>query len=233
MASNQEEYLRINGVLMKPGVRVCCRDSSNIFYGLEGTIIAATRQGTKWSFDISFDGPTGQLSNPPQRMFWYLIAPTPEEANSESARRYRAENSLNLFLCHATEDKQVVRALHGRLKEMGFQPWLDEIDLLPGVPWESAIETAVHDSHVILICISHTSTTKAGFVQKEIHFALERALEMPENTIYIIPVRLNDCALPKRLSKWQAVDLFKENGEEQLIKALRKRAEDIALHSSA
>lgn len=229
MADKVEEYPRFNGVLMKPGVRVYCHDSNDACYDLEGTITAVVRDGTNWSFDVSFDGPTGQPSNPPQRMSWYAVSPTPEEGKSEDARQYRAEHSLRIFLCHASEDKPAVRALHARLKGLGFRPWLDEIDLALGVQWEPAIAAAIHDSHVILVCISHASTTKAGFVQKEIHFALERALEMPEGAIYIVPVRLTDCVLPKRLSKWQAVDLYSEHGEKRLIQALRRKAKGLAL----
>ena len=37
-----------------------------------------------------------------------------------------------IFLAHAREDKPQVRDLYDRLKERGFDPWLDEIDLIPG-----------------------------------------------------------------------------------------------------
>jgi hypothetical protein len=229
MADNAEEYPRFNGVLMRPGVRVHCHDSNDACYDMEGTITAVVRHGKKWSFDVSFDGLTGQPSTSPRRLSWYSVSPTVEENDSEDARQYRADHSLRIFLCHASEDKLAVRTLYARLKGLGFQPWLDEIDLAPGVQWEPAIEAAVHESHVILVCISHASTTKIGFVQKEIHFALERALEMPEGAIYIVPVRLTDCALPKRLSRWQAVDLYSEHGEERLIQALRRKAKSLAL----
>jgi hypothetical protein len=119
--------------------------------------------------------------------------------------------------------------LYARLKGLGFRPWIDEIDLTPGVEWESAIEAAVHDSHVILVCMSQISTSKSGFVQKEIRFALERALEMPEGAIYIVPVRLSECALPKRLSRWQSVDLYSDGGEDRLVQALRMKAKSLAL----
>jgi two-component system cell cycle response regulator CtrA len=37
-----------------------------------------------------------------------------------------------LFFAHAREDKQRVRQLYAALKKCGFNPWLDEVDLLPG-----------------------------------------------------------------------------------------------------
>jgi hypothetical protein len=229
MAGSIQDYPRFQGVLMKPGVRVYCHDSHDPCYDSEGTITAVVRDGPDWSFDVVFDGPSGSASGPPRRMSWYAVSPTVEEASSEDARQYLAQRSLRIFLCHASEDKLTIRALYSRLKELGFRPWLDEIDLAPGVEWQQAIETAVHSSHVILVCLSNASVTKTGFVQKEIHFALERALEMPEGAIYIIPVRLTDCSLPQRLSKWQAVDLYAQDGQERLTEALRRRAKSLAL----
>jgi TIR domain len=37
------------------------------------------------------------------------------------------------FLCHASDDKAHVREVYHRLRTgEGFEPWLDEEDLLPG-----------------------------------------------------------------------------------------------------
>ena len=36
------------------------------------------------------------------------------------------------FLCHASEDTAQVREVYHRLKALGFEPWLDEVDILPG-----------------------------------------------------------------------------------------------------
>ena len=229
MKMKSTEFPRFNGVLMKPGVRVYCHDRDDVCYDLEGTITAVIREGSSWSFDVSFDGPEGSKSNSPRQMSWYAVSPTAEETKSEDACQFRAEHSLRIFLCHASEDKPIVRTLHARLTALGFKPWLDEIDINPGVKWESEIEEAVYNSHVVLVFVSTASIKKAGFVQKEIYYALERALEMPDGTVFIMPVRLDECLLPKRLRKWQAVDLFTEQGEKRLIEALSKKAKEFAL----
>jgi len=126
-----------------------------------------------------------------------------------------------VFLCHSSGDKESVRRLHGQLKQAGFRPWLDEEDLVPGTRWKPAIRKAVKQSDIVLVCLSKTSITKEGFVQKEIKIALDVADEKPEETIYIIPTRLEECALPERLSQWQCVDLFRENGFDKLARAIR------------
>jgi len=39
---------------------------------------------------------------------------------------------IQIFLCHASEDKVAVEAIYDRLEALGYKPWLDKKDLLPG-----------------------------------------------------------------------------------------------------
>jgi hypothetical protein len=39
---------------------------------------------------------------------------------------------IQSFLCHASEDKVAVKAIYDWLKRLGYKPWLDKKDLLPG-----------------------------------------------------------------------------------------------------
>jgi hypothetical protein len=130
---------------------------------------------------------------------------------------------LRVFLCHSSTDKPAVRALYKRLRVDGFDPWLDEENLLPGQDWEHEITTAVRSSGAVIVCLSHGSITKEGFVQKEIRHALDAADEKPEGTIFIIPLRLEECDVPGRLRRWQWVDGFAEAGYTRLVTALRLR----------
>lgn len=134
---------------------------------------------------------------------------------------------LRVFLCHATGDKPAVRELYRRLRADGFAPWLDEEDLLPGQSWQVEIPKAVRWSDVVIVCLSPQAINKAGFIQKEIKFALNAADEKPEGTIFIIPLKLAECDVPEPLSRWQWVNLFSPNGYERLLRALRQRAADL------
>lgn len=143
----------------------------------------------------------------------------------------RAENAfetrLNVFLCHASEDKPTIRDLHQRLNDAGFSPWLDEIELLPGQDWELEISRAVRSSHSVIVCLSRNSINKEGFLQKELRFALDVALEKPEGMIFIIPLRLEICEVPERLRRFQWVDYFAPQGFERVVQSLHKRAETL------
>jgi len=141
----------------------------------------------------------------------------------------KSSSQLRIFVCHSSTDKPAVRVLYYLLKTDRVAPWLDEEDILPGEDWDVAIRNAVRKSHIVLVCMSEFSTGKAGFVQKEIKYALDVADEQPENTIFIIPLRLTPCEVPKRLQRWQWVDLFAKNGFDLLTKALRARAESLGI----
>jgi hypothetical protein len=131
---------------------------------------------------------------------------------------------LWIFLCHSSGDKPAVRDLYKRLRDDGYSPWLDEEDILGGQTWDVEIRKAVRAADSVVVCLYRGSITKAGYVQKEIRFALEVSDEQPEGTIYIIPVKLEECSVPESLSKWQWVSLFEEAGYKRLLRTLRARA---------
>jgi hypothetical protein len=143
-----------------------------------------------------------------------------------------ANHPLRVFLCHSSGDKEAVRGLYKRLREEGFEPWLDEENLEVGREWEREIPKAVRDSDVVIVCLSRDSVNKKGYVQREIKFALDVADEQPEGTVFIIPLRLEECDVPDRLNRWQWVDLHHERGYERLVKALRERTKSLGASSA-
>ncbi len=150
--------------------------------------------------------------------------PVRYSAEQSDLKKAKDAPALRAFLCHSSGDKDAVRKLYKALSADGFVPWLDEEDLIAGQDWDAEIKKAVRKSHVVIVCLSATSTTKAGYVQKEIKVALDVADEQPEGTIFIIPLRIENCGVPDRLKKWHWVDLFTANGYEKLVTALKARA---------
>lgn len=144
-----------------------------------------------------------------------------------------------IFLAHAREDKAQVRKLHAELKARGFEPWLDEVDLMPGQIWKVEIPKAIRAAGLFLACLSSRSVEKVGYVQNEFRLALTAFGERPPESIYLIPVRLDDCEVPDlqipdrglglRDIHW--VDLWQDGGFDRLVvaieHALGQRAESL------
>jgi hypothetical protein len=140
-----------------------------------------------------------------------------------------ANRKLKVFLCHAKEDKPIVRELYRQLiAEKWLDVWLDELNLLPGQNWDVEIKRAAKQSDVVIVCLSNKSIQKEGYIQKEMRYVLDVAEEKPEDTIFVIPVRLDDCSVPERIQSWHWIDFFPKNNQgwayHQLTKSLKLRA---------
>ena len=140
---------------------------------------------------------------------------------------------LRVFLCHSSADKPVVRELYQKLRaEPWIQPWLDEEELYPGQDWDMEIEKAVEAADVIIVCLSTHSVSEGGFapgyIQREIRSALDYADYKPEGTLFIVPVRLEECDLPRRLRRWQYADYFegqRDRAFQRLLISLKRHTE--------
>jgi hypothetical protein len=128
---------------------------------------------------------------------------------------------IQIFLCHASEDKAAVETIYDRLKALGYKPWLDKKDLLPGQRWRVEIPKAIRASDYILICLSKTSVAKRGYVQEEFKLALEVYREMPDGAIFAIPVRFDECTIPSQFSDLQWCNLFEADGFEYFLQAFQ------------
>ena len=143
---------------------------------------------------------------------------------------------LRVFLCHSSNDKPAVRELYQKLRaEPWIQPWLDEEELYPGQDWNMEIEKAVEAADAIIVCLTKNSISKEGYVQRELRIVLDFADYKPEGTIYILPVRLEECEPPRRLRAWQYADYFegqRERGLQRLLVSLKRRADTLNLNTT-
>jgi hypothetical protein len=191
-------------------------------------------EGEKWVTIEVDEAPVVRLTHRGIKTAEIHLARTTHSLDSET-RPYRVPNiedhrELRVFLCHSSDDKPAVRDLYEALSSYkGINPWLDEIDLLPGQDWDLEIRKAVKRADIILVCLSQASVNKKGYIQKEIKYALDVADEQPEGSIFLIPLRLEECVVPDRLTNRQWVDYFKPRGHQQLLSALRSRAKEIGV----
>ncbi|OLE54164.1 MAG: hypothetical protein AUG51_10075 [Acidobacteria bacterium 13_1_20CM_3_53_8] len=144
--------------------------------------------------------------------------------NISQINELASHRRLRVFLCHSSNDKPAIRELYKRLSVDDIEPWLDEEDILPGQDWNQEITNAVKNCDAVMVCLSRGASTKTGFLQKEIRFALEVAAEQPDGAIFLIPTKLEECDVPDALRRLQWVNLFEDNGYKRLMRALHNRA---------
>jgi TIR domain/CHASE2 domain len=69
-------------------------------------------------------------------------APVPARP-AAAAGELPAAGAFDVFLSHNGEDKVAVRELAAALRARGLRPWLDEDELVPGRPWQEALEEII------------------------------------------------------------------------------------------
>jgi hypothetical protein len=133
-----------------------------------------------------------------------------------------------IFLSYARTDAAPAARLFDDLKRLrGAHVWFDRESLLPGMQWRPAIRKAIREADYFIALLSSRSSTGRGFRNSELSQALEVLKEWPPDDVYLLPVRLDDCAMPfDVLDEIQRVDLFPDwgAGVRQLRKALVPRA---------
>jgi hypothetical protein len=127
-----------------------------------------------------------------------------------------------IFFSYASEDRVKVMNIHTYLDGLGYNTWIDRINLVGGQDWDLAITTAIEQAAIGIVFLSNQSVEKTGYVNKEIRRILDKMDMMPEGKVFMIPVRLDECPIPRRLSKWQVLDATGERFDEQLIAAIRQ-----------
>ena len=94
----------------------------------------------------------------------------------------------DVFLSHATPDKPVVEELAKLLKKSGFEPWLDKWNLIPGEPWQEAIEKALEDCAACAVCLGPSGT--GPWQNEEMRAAIDRRVSDQSRQFRVIPVLL-------------------------------------------
>ena len=151
-----------------------------------------------------------------------------QKIEKDEQAKMASQQHIQIFLAHASEDKKEVRKLYELLKQRGYHPWLDEKDLIAGQNWRTEIPKAIDNSDFVLLCLSQESVIKQGYLQKEFRLALNKYTEKPPETIFLIPLKFNDCKVPDlqqpelgvNLRDIQWLNYWEADGFEKLVRAI-------------
>jgi hypothetical protein len=148
--------------------------------------------------------------------------------SAEGRYEFSPQAQPEIFVAYVAEDLVPARRLCEALRAEGFSPWLDRDKLLPGQNWPRAIARAIEISDAFVACFSPRSISKRGQFQSELRWALDCARRLPLDSVFLVPVRLEMCAVPRRISEQvQYVDLFPdwEKGVRRISRSLHRSVE--------
>jgi len=146
--------------------------------------------------------------------------------------KYFPDNELHktkIFISYAHEDYKIALLLYNDLIKEGFQPWIDEKNLLPGQNWKFEVSKAIKESSYFLALLSFNSLGKMGYVHKELRSALDIFDEFPSGDIFIIPVYVEPCVpFDERLQNLKGVNIYQsyERGLKQILHILHYYEKD-------
>ena len=121
-----------------------------------------------------------------------------------------AADTSSAFVSYSRVDSEFALQLAEHLKVAGANVWLDQLDIEPGTPWDSAIEEALLNSTHMLVILSTVSVTSDN-VRDEVSYALSQQMK-------VIPVLYRECKVPFRLARLQHIDF--RNDYDSAFKAL-------------
>jgi serine/threonine protein kinase len=128
-----------------------------------------------------------------------------------------ATKALEVFICYASEDKQIAEAICETLEARDIGCWIAPRDVLPGMSYAKAIIKALKASRVMVLLFSSQSND-SPHVRGEV----ERALS---SGITIIPVRIEDVPLSDEMQYY----VGNRQWYDALIPPLEKHLQPLAL----
>lgn len=97
---------------------------------------------------------------------------------------------FHVFLSHNSSDKPLVEEIANRLKAVGLEPWLDKWNLVPGDPWQPALEEALADCQSCAVFIGPSGL--GTWQHEEMRAAINRRVtaHRANHRFRVIPVLL-------------------------------------------
>lgn len=135
----------------------------------------------------------------------------------ENYLEFNKQKNRKVFLSHSSADKSIVISIALDLQEKGINTWLDAFDILPGESIMTKINDGIEECNLALLFLSKNSV-KSNWVTKEWETMLWD--EINSGKVKIIPIKLEECEIPKILQSKKYID-FSENYSEGLFQIIQ------------
>ena len=155
---------------------------------------------------------TGSLSEVREQLsadqFWADLGLVPSDAKALVSIVAHEPDTFDTFLSHNSRDRPGVLRLARALRARGVKVWLDEWQLVPGRPWQDALETIIGAARSALVVVGED-----GLGPWEVPEVRACISEFVERRMPVIPVLLPGLRqapdLPLFLRQFTWVDLRK------------------------
>lgn len=126
---------------------------------------------------------------------------------------------MRVFISHSHQDKPAVSLIIDRLKQAGHEVWVDHLKLKPGDNISRKIQEGIASADAFLVVVSANSLSSKWVLQEFSSLALS---ELSKREPKIIPILLDDSAVPSYLSNYLYIDLSRDvaAGLDTLVRSL-------------
>ena len=135
-----------------------------------------------------------------------------------------ANKHLQTFISYSREDQQFALKLACELKSANFAVWMDQYDIPTGARWDDEIEKALRECEIFMFIMTPASVASEN-AKDEMGYAIDHGK-------HILPVLLEECEIPLRLSRLQYVDFTKKSFNEG-IKSAKELLSDMVYEVEA
>lgn len=100
----------------------------------------------------------------------------------------------DVFLCHNSVDKEEVKKLGERLRQIGIRPWLDVWEIRPGTDWMACLESQIEQISTVAVFVGN-----GGFGPWQVREQRAFLLQFMRRECPIIPVLLSTAKVAPKL----------------------------------
>jgi uncharacterized protein (TIGR02145 family) len=83
------------------------------------------------------------------------------------------------------------------------------------------LEDGIGAARFVLVFFSNQAASESEALDRHLKIAMHSAQKLSNDRVFIIPVRFDKCDVPKSVSHLQLIDLFKEEGFDQIVETIR------------
>jgi hypothetical protein len=121
------------------------------------------------------------------------------------------ESQRSTFISYSRINEAFALELAKELKSAGYSVWLDQLDIPTGARWDDEIEKALSECSIFLAILT-PAFIESENAKDEIGYAIDHGKR-------ILPVLLEECEIPLRLTRIQYVDFTKMDYKDGLKSA--------------